>query len=381
MTRLRDPDGYDADERPGEPFPIDPLSAASWQRIERAVFNQLDSTAAVMPQVLDARKPERSWRFRPLYAGFAAAGAVALAAALLLLVIGRDGKDSDRAVAAVTATPSRVVTAEAATRITVGRALIEIAPHSVLWVSSSADQGTLVVLEQGRVDCAVAHADAHQLAQADAPDRADEQAHHRDDHMADQDSDAAQGVPSFENPPFVVQAGDARIEVVGTRFAVSRAGSSARVEVSRGIVQVFHDGERTLVRAGETWPASRPDADETADTETAALDRRTQDSKPAGKSHRKSGRASPLSAKDRYETAAKLESSDPRAAIAIYRELAREGGIWAANALYARARLEHDRGSIKTARRLLRQYLSRYRTGANAADARALLDQISSRTR
>jgi hypothetical protein len=78
--------------------------------------------------------------------------------------------------------------------------------------------------------------------------------------------------------------------------------------------------------------------------------------------------------KQRYEKAARLEATDPAAAIAIYHELARGKSPWAANALFAQARLELDRGHRREAARLLRAYLQRHPGGHNAADARALLD-------
>jgi hypothetical protein len=59
-----------------------------------------------------------------------------------------------------------------------------------------------------------------------------------------------------------------------------------------------------------------------------------------------------------------------------YRRLAAGRGAWAANALYAAARLSLDRGDRTTASQLAHAYLARFPRGANAADARALLDRI-----
>ena len=61
---------------------------------------------------------------------------------------------------------------------------------------------------------------------------------------------------------------------------------------------------------------------------------------------------------------------------AIYRELSRGSGSWAANALYAHGRLELDRGRSRTAEKLLREYLARFESGANATDARRLLGDL-----
>jgi tetratricopeptide repeat protein len=81
-------------------------------------------------------------------------------------------------------------------------------------------------------------------------------------------------------------------------------------------------------------------------------------------------------AQQRFDRAARLESKDPRAALAIYHSLARGRGPWAANALYAEARLELELDHPQRAERLLRRYLSRHPRGLNAPDVRKLLERI-----
>ena len=71
-----------------------------------------------------------------------------------------------------------------------------------------------------------------------------------------------------------------------------------------------------------------------------------------------------------------MPATDPDAALAQYRELARQGGSWGQNALFAAGRLEADRANREEARRLLVQYLSLYPGGANATDARELLNRM-----
>jgi hypothetical protein len=78
----------------------------------------------------------------------------------------------------------------------------------------------------------------------------------------------------------------------------------------------------------------------------------------------------------RYEAASKLEAQQPDTALALYRDLVRQGGAWGQNALFAEGRLEADRGNRSEATRLLLEYLAKYPAGANANDARELLDRL-----
>lgn len=74
-----------------------------------------------------------------------------------------------------------------------------------------------------------------------------------------------------------------------------------------------------------------------------------------------------------YEAAARLEGTDWAAALERYHELSRGTDSWAANALFAEGRLALDRGDRERGTRALRQYLERFPSGQNAADARDLL--------
>jgi hypothetical protein len=75
----------------------------------------------------------------------------------------------------------------------------------------------------------------------------------------------------------------------------------------------------------------------------------------------------------RFQTARRQEASDPTAALRAYQELARGDGDSAANALFAAARLEAQRGQAARARELLEAYQRRFPTGSNIEDARSLL--------
>jgi hypothetical protein len=97
-------------------------------------------------------------------------------------------------------------------------------------------------------------------------------------------------------------------------------------------------------------------------------ERRTVPGKPAA--------AAGPSRQEQYESAAGLEARDPAAASAIYQQLARGKDAWAANALYARARLELELGHRPLAKRLMQDYLRRFPRGANAIDARELASTL-----
>jgi hypothetical protein len=121
------------------------------------------------------------------------------------------------------------------------------------------------------------------------------------------------------------------------------------------------------VRAGSRW-SSRATVVTTAPTEAPSA--------PSPPAPDRSHPPSEPSEQQRYEAAARLEASDPDAALAGYRDLARGRSAWAGNALYAVARLAHERGDRDGARRAANDYLRRFPRGANVADARALLSRI-----
>jgi hypothetical protein len=250
--------------------------------------------------------------------------------------------------------PSQVVTGEASSEIAVGDSSLLVAPHSRLFLTETEGSGVLVMLERGAVDCTVA--------------------------------------PRRERGPFTVQAGDVRVDVYGTRFAVARRGDSATVQVTSGEVRVSSRGTVTRLHAGGSWPLEavaagplhRPRSVTPAAAPAERLprprprrDHAAHDSAPASRHADENPRAVAPDPRERFRTATRLEASDPDAAIAIYRQLLREGGPWAANALFAQGRLELDRGRTTSARRLLTTYLERYPDGANADDARALLEHLA----
>jgi hypothetical protein len=209
------------------------------------------------------------------------------------------------------------VTTSAETRTMLGEAALTLAADSDVQVRGNDDQGWLIQLERGRVECEVA--------------------------------------PRQGRPAFVVQAGETRVSVVGTRFSVTREGDGAAVSVRQGQVRVESGATRVLLGPGDRWPAA------------GAEPKRDRAKRPA--------RQNDETARARFERAAQLEASEPEKALRIYAELAKAKGPWAQNALYAQARLTSELGQDELARLLLRRYLARYPKGGNAQDVRALLER------
>lgn len=335
MSRETDTGGL-----PQGALPIEPLGDVAWQRIERNLFARLAASAAPAPAATAV--PRAAGRRH------VAAGVLVLAIAAAAFVVWQWSGGSGRGHRAGrdARAPSRIATADAPSSVVFGDVALEVAPRSAVLVDDR-DDGVLVVLDRGAVTFRVA--------------------------------------PRRSRPPLVVQAGDLRVEVVGTVFAVSREGDSARVEVFEGSVWLVHRGQRTRLDAGASWPSSPEPSPGPGDEilepvpapapESPAAEGRRPQRKPH--SDRVTEVAPPaaprLSDKARYEQAAKLERSSPAAALDIYRQLAAGGGPWAANALYASAQLELDLGHRDRAHALLRTYLERFPRGANVEDARDLL--------
>jgi len=352
---------------------VEPLSARRWARIEERLLERLD---AERPAQVDGARPRRSqW----VAAGLAFVVAAAIGALVATSMFGRP----EPAQKAVTPTPAdlHIVTGDGAQDVAVGDSNVHVSASSAVLMSGDDAHGVLVVLDHGAVDCEVA--------------------------------------PREGRPAFRVQAGDVQVRVIGTRFSVVRdAQSGVHVSVTRGAVDVSAGGHTAIVRAGEEWPASAPSplpSAQSTRSRVASEPRRprpastppsvvamptavdsslepppTVDSTPAPTISATpapsapavtAAQATPASAmsappaQDLYEEATRLEASNPDRALAIYRGLASGSGPWAANALYAAARLQVERGRRGAARQLLGEYLARFPHGPNARDARDLIDQ------
>lgn len=311
--------------------PVEPLSRAAWDRVESGLFARVaqgEHRLFVPAEPRLARSP--LW------------WAVAVAAAAAA-VIGLNSLPSSLAEPPAAAPPlavrvepppaTHIATTDAPTRTTIGEATLTLGAHSEMRLSGSDAQGWLVLLDRGAVDCEVA--------------------------------------PRHGRPPFVVQAGETRVTVVGTRFSVRRDGSEQQVQVREGHVHVQSGVADLMLGPGETWPNEPPtiSSDSLPEVRAPARPAQLRALRPRAFAH---DRAS------QFASAARLEASDPEAAIARYRQLAAGKGPWAANALYAQARLELERGRTARAATLLRRYREHHPRGTNAADVEALLQRLES---
>lgn len=324
------------------PPPVEGLSDIAWARVERNVWSALDASDAddqrrAAPR---ATTPSRRW------GRYALAGALALAAAAVLVLLWPSATATHHDL------PSRVATAESPTTVSFGDAEITLASRSTVVLAGTPARGVDIVLEDGSATFAVA--------------------------------------PRMGRPPFVVHAGAADIKVVGTEFTVTRSGDGVRVVVAHGEVEVVAHGHRELLHAGDSWDSSRDWEAATGSSATitnpddVATARTIPDeggaevgSAPAPVTGGAPARvAQVVDPKAAYEEAASLEPSDPSAALAAYRKIARGSGPWAANALYAAARLAEQEGQNDVALSLARQYGKRFPKGANAFDAARLATRL-----
>jgi hypothetical protein len=322
--------------------PVEPLSRAAWDRVEARVFERLDRGEHHVADTAEVphRLPARLW----------AGAAIAAAAAIVLFWLGQSSAPlpnvpvapAEVATRTIPTDTAHIATTDAPTRTTIGEATLTLGARSEVHVAGSDASGWLVRLDRGEVDCEVA--------------------------------------PRHGRPPFVVQAGETRVTVVGTRFTVLREGLQARVQVREGRVHVESGAHDVMLAPGESWPSDPPaiSSDDLPEVPARAFDPPSAPAKARGRPAQLLRRAAPVSEPgERFEQAARLEASDPEAAIAVYRKLAAGQGPWAANGLYAEARLEFERGRPQRAATLLRRYLSRYRDGSNVEDVEALLKRIS----
>jgi hypothetical protein len=307
---------------------VEPLSDARWARIERGVFDSLP---------IDGPSSGPVQRRDPAPGRFRLAGALVLAGALAA-VLGAVAWRTLVQPPAPVAAPTRVETAANGSHVEFGESTVDVGPESSVRLSGDDARGVLVRLDTGRVECDV--------------------------------------TPRHGRPPFVVEAGPVEVRVIGTHFVVTRQGLATSVDVQRGQVEVTSDGSSSLVAAGQHWPAASAAVEPAPSLPATPAPEPVRTPVDVRVGPPTTAPTLPSSPRARYEAASLLEPRQPEAALAIYRDLARQGGAWGQNALFAEGRLETDRGNRDEARRLLREYLARYPSGGNAGDARELLDRL-----
>jgi FecR protein len=336
---------------------VEPLGDQRWSRIERQLFEKLDDempqdfapqseaaprVASMWPALRKTEWQSRSTRRR---LEWVAVGAIAASVAGLGVWHFWAGVSNEA--------PTRIVTTSSASHMALGDSALDIGPNSALVVNANRESGVVVSLERGRVECEVA--------------------------------------PRDHRHPFIVQAGDVTVRVVGTHFAVSRDGDNAdgsthaSVDVERGTVDVRGAGAAALLHAGDHWstapsPAIPASAETSANAQpapvpTASVAPSAAPIPAATNTVDISTNHAHASSQQEYEAAAALEKSDPDRATAGYERVAHGSGPWAANALFAEGRLETERGHKDNGRALLQRYLQRFPNGSNATDAQDLLDR------
>ncbi|CAN5368892.1 hypothetical protein BH11MYX1_BH11MYX1_24060 [soil metagenome] len=302
-----------------------PANELRRDRIERQVFAQLANLRAV--ERADAAVPVAPVRsYRPWVFGAVGAG---LAAAIALVVVStKTGRPAPAPIVEET-TPSRIVTPVGGeSQFTVGDAVIVASSDTSVDVKRADDGGITLVVTRGAVDCDVA--------------------------------------PRKNRPPFHVNAGDVFVEVVGTRFTVART-PSPRVDVVRGKVRVRAPGGTWLLSAGESWT---PPVSGSASDTVAVAPEVARVSPPAVPTPGTAPRRTPVAQPDPhalYQTAQRLEATDPVRAAKAYRAVASTNDAWSAPALYGLAELDAKTDATK-ALADCNEYLRRFARSAQLED-------------
>ena len=296
--------------------PVEKMSDLSWARVERGLWARLDGT---QPSV-QAAPARRRW----LWIAVPSVAVAAAAAATFALLLDTPDPIPTAPTPVVAKQseeiPTRIVSGAAPSTITHGDAHVTLDADSAVVISRETESA---VLERGGASFAI---------------------------------------PPRTGRPFVVIAGDAVIRVVDTKFRVARSAEHTTIDVERGSVDVTFQGSTVKLGAGDSWTSQQQAAQIVEEPKPVVVKRpkivATTDDERA-----------------RYEQYVALEAKNPQAALTGYLEIARGTSRWAEISLYAAARLSADRGEPR-AKTLLDMYLRRFPRGANAADARQLLDRL-----
>lgn len=303
-------------------IPYDKPSDDQWNEMAHVVFDELDTDTDTGSTTASA--PAR-WLW-PWVAALSATAAIVLGFAWLR-------PDSPRPTPAPQTT--RLASTDAPTHATLGEVHVELAAASSGVAVGNDAQGWVLTLERGSAVFTVP--------------------------------------PRRDRPPFLVQAGEVRVEVVGTRFWVAREDARVEVGVERGVVRVSsRQGTGVELRPGDEWTnALEPETHATGEPEPQSETPAPEITEPLPEAP-----GAALDDAALFQRASALEARAPGRAARIYVDISRRGGRWSGVALFARARLEVDRGNAATAAPLLRRYLRRHPDGLNARDAREMLNRL-----
>ena len=306
-----------------------PQSDARRERVERQVFAELQRMRVA--ERADAAIPEARFRGWLGAAAFAAAAAMAVA----LFAHSSEIKIAEREV------PSQITTPIGGTsQFTVGDAVMVAGGDTSVEVKHGDDGGITLVLARGSVDCDVA--------------------------------------PRNGRPPFHVLAGDIAVEVVGTRFTVTRT-PTPRVDVTRGKVRVTAPGGSWLVAAGESWsPAVSVSARvpvDPAPVDPAPVAAAPVAAAPVAATPPAPAPVHRVSSQAAFLAAGRLEAADPARAAKAFRAIASGKDSWAAPALYALTEL-HASSDRDAALADCAEYLRRFPHDPQAEDVTWLRVEI-----
>ncbi|MFT3693495.1 MAG: FecR domain-containing protein [Kofleriaceae bacterium] len=302
-----------------------PNSDVRRDRIERNVFTQLanmraaDRADAAVPTVEPVATNRRAW----VFAGIGAA----MAATIAVVVMTNEKHAAPVAMPVVEeTTPSRIVTPVGGqSQFTVGDAVVLASSDTSVDVKHADDGGITLVVARGSVDCDVA--------------------------------------PRNGRPPFHVIAGDVSVEVVGTRFTVTKT-PSPRVDVVRGKVRVRAPGGTWLLQAGDSWT---PPVSGSAAEEPVAVAQELPAPAPIAPPAPAVLPAPVPTMHSIYQQAQKFEAMDPARAAKAYRTVANSKDSWAAPALYGLAELDAKTDATK-ALADCNEYLRRFPKSAQIED-------------
>ncbi len=399
--------------------PVPPLGEAAVSRVERGVFAALDRDAA-------ERAADWGPVLRPRWRGRAVVVSASVLAALAVLGVRQFWRAPG-----LPAQGARVATATSPSHVTVEGAAIDVAPSSAITFADERDGATVVRLERGTVTCEVAPRGARAPFVVEAGttrvtvvgtrfgvtrvgDRAEVWVTHGtvevgDDGVTQLVHAGERYVPGAAGPADTVAREEAPEQPPAPPTATpgpaldvvpALGGEAARRPAERSVPAL--GGEAAQRTAEGSGPLSRPRERVRERADLASRNARrplslTLSPADGGEGTGRTGERPPPAVvpprapdvappavtgailRERFQSGAALEVRDPLAAARIYRELASGAGPWAANALFAEARLSAERGQRDAAQALLSSYLERFPSGPNADDARALLGRLKTR--